>query len=292
MKNELDESAKNPTVVKANSLVQAGYRLTMAEQRLMLSAISQVRRDEELTDQQVYSISAEEFAEASGIELKRAYEELSDAAHRLYRREVRIEQGPNGQGKGPRGRVTMTRWVQSVDYLAYEGRVKLRFGTDIVPYLSLLHREFTTYELRHVATMRSTYGVRLYELLQQWRDAGERTLEVDELRRMFGVPEGSYKAIKDLKLRVIAPAVRDVNACSDLYVTWDQRKRGRRVSAIRFVFEPQGAAISRALESQKPKKQKGKIYTHSDLKKNPSLAKPGETFEAALTRLNQQDLPL
>jgi plasmid replication initiation protein len=281
---EYDPSSKNPTVVKANSLVQAGYRLTIAEQRLMLSAICQVNSKEDLSDQEVYSVSAEEFAANSGIPIKKAYEELSAAAQRLYRREVRIERGPNGVNNGPRGRVTMTRWVQSVDYIESEGRVTLRFGTDIVPYLSMIQREFTSYELRHVATMRSTYGVRLYELLQQYRDFGEREIEIEDLRRMFGVPEGSYKAIKDLKHRVIEPAVRDVCEKSDLTVTWTQRKAGRRIAAILFRFTPK--------HQMHQKLRKKKTYTKADLAKDGSLAKPGETLEQALVRLNQEKLPL
>lgn len=240
--DELDPTTKNPTVVKANSLIQAGYRLTIAEQRVLLAAIAQINKGDEPTDQVMYTVTAEALADQTGTTLQRSYKELADAAHRLYRREVRIEHGPNGEADGPQGDVTMTRWVQSVRYLKSEGRVALRFSRDILPYLSQLRREFTTYRLRHVATMRSTHGVRLYELLQQYRQLGERELELGELRRMFGV-EGRYPSIKDLKVRVVEPAIRDVNECSDLHVDWDQRKAGRRVVALRFRFWPkeQGA---------------------------------------------------
>lgn len=229
---DLDPSAKDPTIVKANSLIQAGYRLSLAEQRVMLGAIAQIGKDDQPSDQVRYSISAGVIADMSGVTAQRAYKELADAAHRLYRREVRIEGGPNGKKKPS---VLMTRWVQDVLYIKDEGRVELRFSHSILPYLSLLKKEFTQYKYRHVAMMRSTHGVRLYELLQQWRQAGERELELDDLRRMFGIL-GKYPSIKDLKKYVIEPAVRDVNECSDLHVEWGHRKAGRRVVAIQFQF--------------------------------------------------------
>lgn len=264
-----------PTVVKANSLIQAGYRLSLAEQRVLLAAIAQVRRDESPTDQELYSITANALADVSGTSARRAYQTLAEAAQRLYRREVRIEGGPNGEENGPKGRVTMTRWVQEVDYIPDEGRVLLRFAHSILPYLSLLQREFTTYRLRHVATMRSTHGVRLYELLQQWRQLGERELELDDLRRMFGV-EGQYSAIKDLKNRVIEPAVKDVNECSDLTVEWGQRKTGRRVSHIQFWFYPK--------PTKKGPAKKGYIHgiSREIIERE---ARPGETYEDVARRL-------
>ena len=275
--NDLDPSAYDPTVVKANSLIQAGYRLTPAEQHVLLSAISIIGKDEAPTDQTTYTVAANALADLTGSTARRAYQELSEAAHRLYRREVRIEGDPNG---GDRQRVTMTRWVQEVQYIPDEGRVELRFAHSILPYLSLLQREFTTYKLRHVASMRSTHGIRLYELLVQWRQSGEREIDIEDLRRMFGV-EGRYKAVKDLKKHVLEPAVRDVNEHSDLSVEWGQRKAGRRVVAFQFRFEP------KQQQGQK-KGKKGAQERRIDgipVSEIEAAMRPGETFGSARERL-------
>lgn len=237
MKELTDPSEKDPTVVKSNCLIQAGYRLSLAEQRVLLAAIAKIGKDDEPTDRTLYEITASGLIDISDMSERRSYQALAEAVHRLWRREVRIERGPNGNEKGPKGtRITMTRWVQSVDYLPNEGRIKVRFATDILPYLSLLQKEFTQYRYRYIARMHSTHGIRLYELLMQWRQVGERNIDLDNLRRMFGVSD-QYPNIRDLKRRVIEPAVRDVNECSDLKVEWSQRKAGRRVVAIRFAFQ-------------------------------------------------------
>ena len=286
--DNLDASSKSPTIVKANSLIQAGYRLSLAEQRTLLAAIAQIGKDDSPTDQTTYSVTADALEEMTGTTTRRAYQELAEAAHRLYRREVRIERGPNGEELGPedkRGvkrRITMTRWVQEVEYIEDEGRIELRFSHSILPYLSLLQREFTSYKLRHVATMRSTHGVRLYELLAQWRQAGEREIKIDELKKMFGV-EGRYARIPDLKRYVIEPAVRDVNECSDLNVEWGQRKAGRRIASIQFTFRPK--------RQPKPKtetldrRRDGRI-SRAEIERS---ARPGESYEDAERRLEAED---
>jgi plasmid replication initiation protein len=282
--DNLDSSSKNPTVVKSNSLIQAGYRLTLAEQRVLLSAIAQIGKDDQPTDQTMYSVTANALADLTGAAAQQAYRDLASAAHRLYRREVRIEGGPNGESEGPRGRVTMTRWVQTIHYVPDEGRIEMRFATDILPYLSMLQREFTSYKLRHVATMKSTHGVRLYELLAQWRQAGEREIEIGEIRRMFGV-ENQYPSIADLKKRVIEPAVRDVNECSDLNVEWGQRKAGRKIAAIQFKFKPK--------KQPKPEPESDKLERRRDGRISRAeiehAARPGESEDDVIRRLEGRE---
>mgnify|MGYP000270453951 CR=1 FL=1 len=281
--DKLDRSAHDPTVVKANSLIQAGYRLTLAEQRTLLAAVAQIGKDEQPTDQTMYSVTANALEDMTGTTARRAYQELAEAAHRLYKREVRIEGGPNGDKAGPEGAITMTRWAQSIRYVPREGRIELRFSTDILPYLSMLQREFTTYKLKHVATMRSTHGVRLYELLAQWRQAGEREIEIDEIRRMFGV-EGHYKSIKDLKARVIEPAVRDVNECSDLSVRWGQRKAGRRIAALQFKFKPKKQPKPETESGSLERRRDGRI-TDAEIQR---AARPGESEDDVIRRLEAE----
>lgn len=253
---------KQVTVVKANSLIQAGYRLTLAEQRILLTAISQICSGDAPTDQNTYSVDVNALASMRDTTTRRAYQELAEATKRLYDRSVRIEKGPNGEALGPedrngkRKRVTMARWVQDVEYIEAEGRVELRFSHAILPYLSLLQKEFTKYELRYVASMRSTYGIRLYELIQQWRSAGERVIDLDELRYLFGIV-GQYSAIKDLKHRVIDPAVRDVNEYSDLTVTYEQYRSGRRIAGFRFLFAEKSGKDLKALPAHTRSSQDG-----------------------------------
>ena len=264
-------------VYKSNSLVEASYRLSVGEQRIILACISQVRRNETVTDEIMYSVSAQDIAALSDTDEKTAYRDLQEAALRLKRREVRIEKETNGNAR--RKEVLVCGWVQSIKYVEAEGRVCLRFNKDMLPYLSALTEQFTKYQLKAVARMNSAYAIRLYELLAQWRDKGKREVELEWLRGALQLGD-KYPAIKDLKKRVIEPAVAQINAHSDLKVSYGQRKTGRAISHFQFVFAPKQP-------KPEPKQAKPKAASYLSREYIEKHARPGESWEDARRRLSQ-----
>lgn len=275
-------------VVKSNHIIEASYRLSVAEQRVILSAITQVRRDQAVTDAVLYSVTAAELADLCGTDPKTAYRDLQNAAERLQTRRVTLHLEPDGVTiRSKRRRVTC--WVQTVDYIDQEGRIELRFGKDILPYLTGLQREFTRYALSDVAKMTSAYGIRLYELLAQWKHERQREVPIEDLRRWLQL-EDRYPSIKDFKRWVLDPAIQQINEHSPLMVTWSQRKTGRKVTHLVFDYAPKkpptatGKAPARAAA-----KRKGSKYSDEDIAR---MALPGESWEAARARLNQLPLEL
>lgn len=265
-------------------MVEASYRLSLYEQRIVLACIAQVRRDETLTDQKLYTVSAQELAELAGIGVKTAYRDLKAAAERLFRREVTLHEAPNGDGHPT---VRLTRWVQEIVYKEHEGAVALRFSQPMVPYLSQLTAQFTRYALADVAKMTSAHAMRLYELLCQWRDTGERTVAVEWLREALQL-EDRYSRIPDLKRWVIQPAVDQINEHSPLWVKWDQRKTGRRVSHLVFTFGEKASKSPqkshKASTETKNKNVTGAIYG-IPMAVITIKSKPGESYEDAALRL-------
>lgn len=274
-------------VVKSNHIIEASYRLSVAEQRVILSAISQVRRDKAVTDEVLYSVTAAELAHLCGTDPKTAYRDLQNAAERLQTRRVSLLLEPDGVTiRTKRRRVTC--WVQTVDYIDQEGRIEMRFGKDILPYLTGLQREFTRYALSDVAKMTSAYGIRLYELLVQW-PGGHREVGLDDLRRWLQL-EDRYPSIKDFKRWVLDPAVEQINQHSPLMVIWSQRKTGRRVTHLVFDYTLKKPSKARSgLTDAAKQKRKSEKLTDADIAR---LARPGESWEAARARLNQLALEI
>ena len=267
-------------VVKSNHIIEASYRLSVAEQRVILSAVSQVRRDQPVTDEILYSVTAAEIAQLCGTDPKTAYRDLQAAAERLQTRRVTLLLEPDGVTiRTKRRRVTC--WVQTVDYIDQEGRIEMRFGKDILPYLTGLQREFTRYALSDVAKMTSAYGIRLYEVLVQWPE-GHRVVEVADLRRWLQL-EDRYPLMADLRRWVIEPAIDQINEHSPLMVSWSPRKRGRRVTHLVFDYAPKKPA-----KAAKAKRIRGKL-TDAEITRQ---ARPGESWDAARARLNQIPLEI
>lgn len=267
-------------VYKSNALIEASYRLTPSEQGIILSCISQIRKDETVTDQTMYSVSVSDYATLTGANPFSAYRDIKAAAIRLRGREVRIYSPPNEKIGGHKKRSALiTGWVQSVSYQDEEGRVELRFNHDMLPYLTNLSKNFTKYSFKHVAKMSSSFGIRLYELLVQWVGQGkeEKEISIEWLKKTFQI-ENKYKAIKDFKKYVLEPAILDIKKHSDLRVDWTQRKTGRSVTHLTLKF---------SLKVKKIKRKKAEL-TYQGIKKSvvEQKAQPGESYEQAAQRIS------
>jgi len=263
-------------VAKSNALIEASYRLTSQEQRIVLSVISQIKPGEEITDQIMYSISVSDISELTGIKSDNLYKELENAALRLKRREVRLPDEPNGKGK--KSKVMVTSWLQSIQYVPNTGMIQVRFSHDILPYLTQLKNQFTVYKLKDIAKLTSSHAIRLYELLIQWKSTGCRTIEIDWLKNVLLLND-KYPSIKDFKVRVLEPAINQINTETNLWVHWDQKKTGRKITHLCFTY---GLKFDEEPKKKRGRPKKTDIYDEKFLSQN---AKPGESRNDAINRL-------
>ena len=235
----------SPLVSKSNRLVEAAYKLTLDEQRLLLAVLTKIDSHPDKpapTDKTRIEITASVISDLLPVSLNKAYGLLKDATDRLAERWVVIDYPDPEEPDLER---TRTRWISAIDYLPKRACVRLYLAPKVLPYLTQLSGKFTSYRLQHVAQMTSVYAIRLYELLIQWQCEGEREVEIEWLKKQFMVPD-NYKLIGDLRRRVIQPAVDQINEHSNLWVKYSQRKSGRSIVAFQFQFglKPAGAKTS------------------------------------------------
>jgi plasmid replication initiation protein len=268
---------KTDLVVKSNRLVEASYRLSLTEQQMILYSIVQCR-DEQcgLSADKPVTIVATDFARRFGLDDSNVHRQLKEATATLYERDVRIHDTDPNTGKP---RVVNTRWISDRAYIDGAGRVEITFAPRMIPFITRLESEFTSYRLEKIGNMSSIHAVRLYELLVQYLSIGSREIEIAWLKTTLCIAD-EYKAIKDLKKRVIDVAIDQINEHSDIQVTYTQRKTGRAVTHLIFSIK--------AKEPPKPKtvnqKKKSLEITREVIEK---FARPGETYEAAEKRLKE-----
>lgn len=211
-------------VTKSNTLITASYRLTLNEQRLILSAISKL--DPRRPMPKKVSVSAVDYSDIYGVQLRHAYEQMKVAADELYERDIKTFDGSGMERK---------RWVDRAKYLDGEGRVELSFTIHVMPYLTMLYSKVTSYDLRRVACLDSSHSFRLFEMLMQFRKTGWAYIEVEALRVALGLSD-AYQRFNNLRQRVIDPAVEELKTKSNLDVSYELRREGRKVIAIKFTF--------------------------------------------------------
>ena len=222
-------------VVKDNSLINASYTLGLVEQRLILLAIIGSRETGKGVDTETFlEIHAQQYANHFNIDVKNTYQMLSDAVLTLFNRQVTYMTVDKKRNK-PEKRVV--RWVSGISYVEGAGIVKIRFAPEVVPLITRLEQNFTSYELIQIANL-NIYATRLYELLICWRSTGKvPTLEINEFRSKIGLLEHEYKLMHNFKNRVLEPAIKQINEHTDITVSYEQHKSGRTITGFSFTFK-------------------------------------------------------
>lgn len=218
------------SVFKANELIQQSrFTLTTQQNKMLLFLISKIKDTD--TGEEIYSFPIKEFCEVCNIEednnknyinAKKSLKELADKS-------VWVVQ-PNGNEK-------LLRWLNTVELNKRTNCFEVSFCKDMLPYLFGLkdRYNFTSYSLSNVLTMRSKYGIRLYELLKSYKYLNKPiTFTIEELKKRLDAEK--YNRYIDFKTNVLDKAVEDINYCSDIEVRYKPLKDGNSRGFVYIVF--------------------------------------------------------
>lgn len=223
------------------------------------------------------SIHADSYALQFGVTRQAAYEALRQACLRLKDRKFSFQELTKKGNIHNR----ITGWVSEVGYVEAEARVTLIFSPALVPMITELERQFTSYELEQVSALTSAYAVRLYELLIAWRSTGKTPIfELDDFRTKLGVEPNEYSRMNNFKRFVLDIALRQINEHTDIAVGYKQYKQGRSISGFSFTFKQKNQS--------KPLTPKKKSRQRITKKEAEEMARLGEEWPDLLNRLTGQ----
>lgn len=249
-------------VIKDNTLINSSYVLSLTEKRLVNFCVAVAQKTNKPINHSDYvTIYAEDFAKMFDIDSKLVYTMLKTAGDTILKR---IFSYSYITPKGNKG-VKKSHWLQSVDYIEGEGKIKILFTKELIPFISELERNFTKYYIRDTAKMTSVYAIRLYELIIAWRSCHKTPIfEIEEFRRKLGVEPNEYPRMTNFKDRVLDIAVNQINELSNIRIKVIQHKKGRTITGFSFTFtevapERDPNTIDWVDEEKKPKREKMSI---------------------------------
>lgn len=223
--------AKSNLVVKTNYLNTVLQNLTLVEIRIIQLAIVDARETGKgLSTDTPLRIDAMRYAEVFNTTRQNGYLMMKDAEETLFNRRFSFLDDDE--------RTVKSRWISQVRYLDDEGAIEVVFTPAVVKGITRIdgaEEFFTKYLLEQTARMDSNYSIRLYELLVQWKKAGKTPLfELEQFRGQMGLGVNEYKTMSNFKKRVLELAVSEINEKSDLKVSYEQEKKGRRITGFKF----------------------------------------------------------
>lgn len=208
-----------------NPIINGEYDLTLREFRLILWMAFDGTSVDALEG--IHLVNVQIFLElfSSGNE---TYGSIKNIANSLPEKYIRI-------WNAPENKTECYRWVSHAKYFDQKGYAEFQFSDELIPHLIEWKRHFTKYACKYAHKLTSAHAVRLYICLKKYVTVGEKTIDVSVLRRMLGVQEHQYKLYAEIKKSILIISQREINQQTDIQFDFVEQKRGRRITAIRFL---------------------------------------------------------
>lgn len=220
-------------VVQSYTLINGKQSLKLNSAKLVRAAIMQLEKGD--SGFKPYIITVQEIAKMLNISASNTYRDIDSITDDIIKNPVEIKQNfPNGKEKWIK-----IPWVSRCEYNSDIGLL-IRLNNDLAPLLLNLQEFMSQYSYEEIAEMRSVYSIRIFELLmsrisQDMEKDKTFTIAItlQEIREACDCV-GLYSEYSNLKLRVIDPAVADINKNTSCNVSYRGLKVSRKVVALEF----------------------------------------------------------
>lgn len=266
---------KDYKVTKSNNLITAKYNLSLQEQKIILTLASMVQPNDE--DFKEYEFRIQDFLKMLDINSPNAYKELPQITRELKKKVFDIKEG---------NIIKQVSWLGQVEYRLGEGTLILGLDKGLKPYMLKL-KEFTTYNLNNVLSLKSKYSIRFYELMKCNLFKKSVTYTVDELKEMFKADEKSYNIYQNFKNRVVVKAQKELNEKTDIKFEFEEIKTGRKVTSLKFFISSNNKNSSIAAEPKKIEKTKKSLTSPEEQKDIIYIANLLEDYDVTLKQAKQ-----
>ncbi len=232
-------------VVMQNKILQAFYKMTVDEKRLLLLA-SPIARLINATQDDAIEITAADFANECGIKVNSAYSQMHDASITLMSKQFSY--------KNEKGKRVLVQWV--IRSIYDDACVSLCFTKEVLLMLKEFDKNnpFTKYKKEHVLALKGEYSIDMYHLAKKHQAMSKFYMSLDDYRNELGLKD-SYARINNLKARTLHPAIDEISEKTDIKLSYKNRKKGGRVIGFDFTVKAKPQSNPK-LEINSGKKEK------------------------------------
>jgi len=219
------------SVTKHNELIQAGYRLSLNEARIVLygvSLINPLAKDFPLK----YRIDIKEFTRMFNFgDNKDAYKRIKEIVMgKFWEREFTIDLGQAEKHR--------LRWLTGIKYADKKGYLEVSFNPELEPFLHQLVSHFTSYNLDKISGFKKIYSVRFYEVSLMHLNKSSKNkfsfdMTIEAIKDLLGITE-KYHKFSNFKAYVLDSSTKEINKHSDINLSYTVKKLGRYPHEILF----------------------------------------------------------
>jgi plasmid replication initiation protein len=199
----------------------------MQEKRLVMwLAEKNMKEDQDFKE---HDLLIKDFSEMVGLSPKTQERELKKITKSLIGRVIEVQDSD--------GSLKQFSWLAFAHWKPKKGKCLLSFHPALKPYLLQLENCFTQSELGVFLKLKRVSSMRIFELLLQYEEIGERRISLIDLRFMLGLNPGEYRLYGHLKERILEPAMREINEKTEYEATFKEHSSSRKVEFINFTIK-------------------------------------------------------
>lgn len=226
--------AQSQYVVMGNELIQKSrYDLSKHEQKLLLYMVSKIKPTD--TPDTEYIFRFDEFESVCNLNKNGGYYKKSteDALYHLKTKPLKLIIDEDT--------TLITSWFNEAVIDKKSQCVRISFPKYLSPYLFNLKAFMFKSRLCNMLPMDTKYSIRLYEYLKDIRSKGyKQVITLDTLRER--TESTQYTKFKDFRVRVLEPALYEINTYSDLTVSYKPLKTGKMITALEVLIKSEDTA--------------------------------------------------
>lgn len=215
---------KDDLVYQHNSLILASYDMSALEQKLFLMLISTIKKDDDRVNRTVFRVK--DIADTLGITSQSLYRDLPKICAGLMKKVIEIKQDD--------GSWQMFSIISYAKYISKEGKLVLEIHKEAEPYLLKLQEMFTVYRLENVLNLKSKYAIRLYQQSKRCLFKGGEIIDLTDFKKILKIEKKTYDRFDCITSKILKPAIEEINNKTDIEVSYDTIKDGRKVCALKF----------------------------------------------------------
>lgn len=230
---EIDKFTRNQSNI-AQQITEARNKMTALELKAFYQLTTLINMSD--LDYNEYSIDINEFCRALDIDVKNR-PQIKNLCESLLKKDFIIDY-QRDNGSWTLYKITI---FQRFSYCANEQRIYVTFGEQLKPYLLELKERFTKIEqVKYITNFSSKYAIRFYAFLKDYRKMSQRDFNLEALYKTLELPK-SYNNYTNFYLKVLKPAITEINDKSDLWVSEPEiiKTKGKKVTDIRLYFSNQ-----------------------------------------------------
>jgi plasmid replication initiation protein len=252
---KLIKVSKKSEVKKADVIVKARYKLSPLAIKFVSVIISNLKRGDDINEEYIFKVK--DFQELTGQKTKRIYNLIEEAVNNLLTNPLTIPLDDEKKS------ILKANWISGAIY--NDGEIRFMIYPKLRPYLLEVKEKFLRYKLENILPLKSSYSIRIYEILKDWYEMNkrygnktEKIIKLEEFKDILEIPKSYIYGM--IKKRILLKAKSELEEYTDIMFDFEEIKTGRKVTHIKLIIKDNPNKIE-SVDFQKPYLKSFKTFT-------------------------------